>query len=76
MERGERHYKSLRFFGYLDGAGRDDQHHDHRDQRGPERCVKLHGDRPTAVRRFSDRPFFFVRAATPQVLLDEVDRVL
>ena len=28
------------------------------------------------VRRFSDRPFFFVRAATPQVLLDEVDRVL
>ncbi len=26
--------------------------------------------------RFSERPFFFVRAATPQVLLDEVDRVL
>ena len=28
------------------------------------------------VARFSERPFFFVRAATPQVLLDEVDRVL
>ena len=28
------------------------------------------------VRRFAGRPYFFVRAATPQVLLDEVDRVL
>jgi len=28
------------------------------------------------VRRFADRPYFFVRAATPQVLLDQVDRVL
>ena len=28
------------------------------------------------VRRFTERPYFFVRAATPQVLLDEVDRVL
>lgn len=28
------------------------------------------------VRRFTDRPYFFVRAATPQVLMDEVDRVL
>ena len=28
------------------------------------------------VERFSDRPYYFVRAATPQVLLDEVDRVL
>src|SRR5256885_6768800 len=28
------------------------------------------------VRRFSARPYFFVRAATPQVLLDQVDRVL
>jgi hypothetical protein len=28
------------------------------------------------VAEFSDRPFFFVRAATPQVLMDEVDRVL
>jgi hypothetical protein len=25
---------------------------------------------------FTDRPFYFVRAATPQVLLDEVDKVL
>jgi hypothetical protein len=28
------------------------------------------------VRRFAERAYFFVRAATPQVLLDEVDRVL
>jgi len=28
------------------------------------------------VHRFADRPFFFVRAATPQVLLDQVDQVL
>ena len=28
------------------------------------------------VLRFSDRPYYFVRAATPQVLLDEVDKVL
>jgi hypothetical protein len=28
------------------------------------------------VRRFAERPYFFVRAATPQVLLDEVDQVL
>ena len=28
------------------------------------------------VERFADRPYYFVRAATPQVLLDEVDRVL
>jgi hypothetical protein len=28
------------------------------------------------VERFSDRPYYFVRAATPQVLLDEVDRIL
>jgi hypothetical protein len=28
------------------------------------------------VERFSDRPYFFVRAATPQVLLDEVDKVI
>ncbi len=28
------------------------------------------------VSRFAERPYFFVRAATPQVLLDEVDRVL
>ena len=28
------------------------------------------------VERFSERPYYFVRAATPQVLMDEVDRVL
>ncbi|HEU4671798.1 MAG TPA: hypothetical protein VFS32_02755 [Candidatus Limnocylindrales bacterium] len=28
------------------------------------------------VRRFAERPYWFVRAANPQVLLDEVDRVL
>jgi hypothetical protein len=28
------------------------------------------------VARFSERPYYFVRAATPQVLMDEVDRVL
>jgi len=28
------------------------------------------------AQRFAERPYFFVRAATPQVLLDEVDRVL
>jgi hypothetical protein len=28
------------------------------------------------VERFADRPYYFVRAATPQVLLDEIDLVL
>jgi hypothetical protein len=28
------------------------------------------------VARFCERPFYFVRAATPQVLMDEVDRIL
>jgi hypothetical protein len=28
------------------------------------------------VARFAERPFYFVRAATPQVLMDEVDRIL
>ncbi len=28
------------------------------------------------VARFSERPYYFVRAANPQVLMDEVDRVL
>jgi hypothetical protein len=28
------------------------------------------------VQKLGDRPFFFVRAATPQVLMDEVDKVL
>lgn len=32
--------------------------------------------RAAFVERFSDRPYYFVRAATPQVLMDEVDRVL
>jgi hypothetical protein len=32
--------------------------------------------RAAFVERFTDRPFVFVRAATPQVLLDEVERVL
>jgi hypothetical protein len=36
----------------------------------------LRSARADFVRRFSDRPYYFVRAATPQVLLDEVDRVL
>lgn len=36
----------------------------------------LRSARADFVRRFSERPYFFVRAATPQVLLDEVDRVL
>ena len=30
----------------------------------------------TSSQRFAERPYFFVRAASPQVLLDEVDRVL
>jgi hypothetical protein len=32
--------------------------------------------RAAFVERFSTRPYYFVRAATPQVLMDEVDRVL
>jgi hypothetical protein len=36
----------------------------------------LRAARAGFVERFSGRPYFFVRAATPQVLLDEVDRVL
>ena len=36
----------------------------------------LRRDRAAFVERFCDRPYYFVRAATPQVLLDEVDRVL
>ena len=28
------------------------------------------------VHAFCDRPYYFVRAATPQVLLDEVDKVI
>ena len=36
----------------------------------------LRARRADFVDRFCDRPFFFVRAATPQVLLDEVDGIL
>lgn len=32
--------------------------------------------RAAFVERFTQRPYFFIRAATPQVLLDQVDRVL
>jgi hypothetical protein len=37
---------------------------------------ELRRKRADFVRRFSERPFYFVRAATPQVLMDEVDKVL
>jgi len=37
---------------------------------------QLRAARADFVRRFAERPYFFVRAATPQVLLDELDRVL
>jgi len=37
---------------------------------------QLRAARADFVRRFAERPYVFVRAATPQVLLDEVDRVL
>jgi hypothetical protein len=36
----------------------------------------LRARRAAFVARFCERPFFFIRAATPQVLLDEVDRFL
>lgn len=36
----------------------------------------LRATRADFVQRFSERPYYFVRAATPQVLLDEVDRIL
>jgi hypothetical protein len=36
----------------------------------------LRAARARFVERFCERPFFFIRAATPQVLLDEVDKVL
>ncbi len=37
---------------------------------------ELRRTRAAFVQRFGDRPFYFVRAATPQVLMDEVDKVL
>lgn len=36
----------------------------------------LRGRRAEFVARFCERPFHFIRAATPQVLLDEVDKIL
>ncbi len=37
---------------------------------------ELRRKRAVFVERFAERPFYFVRAATPQVLMDEVDKVL
>ena len=37
---------------------------------------ELRRARAAFVSAFTERPYYFVRAATPQVLLDEVDRVL
>jgi hypothetical protein len=37
---------------------------------------ELRRARAAFVGRFAERPYYFVRAATPQVLLDEVDKVL
>ena len=36
----------------------------------------LRAARAGFVERFAERPYYFVRAATPQVLLDEVERVI
>jgi len=36
----------------------------------------LRARRAVFVERFCERPFFFIRAASPQVLMDEVDRIL
>lgn len=37
---------------------------------------QLRRARATFVESFSERPYYFVRAATPQVLMDQVDKVL
>ncbi len=37
---------------------------------------ELRAKRADFVNRFCERPFFFIRAANPQVLLDEVDKIL
>jgi hypothetical protein len=37
---------------------------------------RLRERRAEFVARFCERPFYFIRAATPQVLLDEVDKIL
>lgn len=38
--------------------------------------VERRRQRAAFIERFTDRPYYFVRAATPQVLMDEVDRVV
>lgn len=38
--------------------------------------LELRKARAAYVDEFCDRPFFFIRAATPQVLMDEVDKVI
>ena len=38
--------------------------------------VERRAARAAFIERFTKRPYHFVRAATPQVLLDEVERVL
>ena len=38
--------------------------------------AKLRSRRADFVRRFSERPYFFIRAAGPQALIDEVEKVL
>jgi hypothetical protein len=37
---------------------------------------ELRRRRAVFVDRFCERPFYFIRAATPQVLLDEVEKIL
>ncbi len=37
---------------------------------------ELRRRRAEFVQRFSDRPYFFIRAANPQVLMDEVEKVI
>lgn len=38
--------------------------------------VERRRHRAAFIARFAERPYYFVRAATPQVLMDEVDRVV
>lgn len=37
---------------------------------------ELRASRAAFVEKFSDRPYFFIRAATPQVLMDEAERAM
>jgi hypothetical protein len=37
---------------------------------------ELRARRAAFVERFCERPFYFIRAATPQLILDEVEKVL